>query len=108
MVLRAISDDYENMDQVILRDVAKNGAKLGLAVGRSDIVDALAGLIEDELAKAYFLPVRRNFKVCRRSMSSRSTSKHISTSQKRGWISIYPMTCGRPSTMMMMKIKPRV
>src|SRR5260370_35830312 len=55
MVLNAICDDYENVDQVILRDVAKNGAKLGLAVERSDIVAALADLIKDGLAKAYFL-----------------------------------------------------
>jgi hypothetical protein len=55
MVPNAICDDYENVDQVILRDVAKNGAKLGLAVERSDIVAALADLIKDGLAKAYFL-----------------------------------------------------
>jgi hypothetical protein len=55
MVLRTISDDYENVDQVILRDVAKDGAKLGFAVERSDIVGALAELIKDGLAKAYLL-----------------------------------------------------
>ena len=55
MVLNAICDDYENVDQVILRDVAKNGARLGLAVERSDVVAALAGLIKDGLAKAYLL-----------------------------------------------------
>jgi|SRR6185312_13048228 len=55
MVLRAISDDYENMDQVILRDVAKNGAKLGLAVGRSDIVDALAGPDRGRTGQGLFL-----------------------------------------------------
>ena len=40
MVLNAISDDYENVDQVILRDVAKGGAKLGLTVERSEIAGA--------------------------------------------------------------------
>ena len=55
MVLNAICDDYENVDQMILRDVAKHGAKLGFAVERSDIVGALAELIKDGLAKAYLL-----------------------------------------------------
>ena len=55
MVLNAISDDYENVDQVILRDVAQDGAKLGFTIERSDIVDALTELIENGLAKAYLL-----------------------------------------------------
>jgi hypothetical protein len=55
LVLNAICDDYENVDQVILRDVARDGAKLGLAVERSDVVGALAELIKGGLAKAYFL-----------------------------------------------------
>ena len=37
-VLNAICDDYDSVDQVILREVAKDGAKLGFAVERSDIV----------------------------------------------------------------------
>jgi hypothetical protein len=55
LVLNAISDDFENVDQVILRSVAEDGAKCGLTIDRSEIVDALAGLIEDGLAKAYIL-----------------------------------------------------
>ena len=55
LVLNSICDDYENIDQVILRDVAEEGAKRGLKIERSEIVDALAGLIEDGLAKAYLL-----------------------------------------------------
>jgi hypothetical protein len=55
MVLNAICDDYENVDQVILRDVAKDGAKLGFTIERSDIVNALYELIENGLAKAYLL-----------------------------------------------------
>jgi hypothetical protein len=54
-VLRVISDDYENVDQIILPDVAADGARCGLTIERSDVVDALAGLIEDGLAKAYLL-----------------------------------------------------
>lgn len=61
MVLNAICDDYENVDQVILRDVRKDCAKLGFTVERSDIVHALAGLIEDGLAKAYLLSGREPF-----------------------------------------------
>jgi len=55
MVLREISDDYENVDQIILPNVGKECAKLGFVVERSDIVDALADLIKDGLAQAYLL-----------------------------------------------------
>ncbi|HLM97960.1 MAG TPA: hypothetical protein VK335_01675 [Bryobacteraceae bacterium] len=55
LVLNAICDDYENVDQVILRDVAQDGAKLGLTLERSDVVEALASLVRDGLAKAYLL-----------------------------------------------------
>ena len=55
MVLNEISDDYENVDQIILPNVAKDGAKCGLTIQRSEIVDALARLIEDGMAKAYLL-----------------------------------------------------
>jgi hypothetical protein len=53
MVLDTISDDYENVDQIILPEVARDCAKLGFTVARSEIVDALAKLIEDGFAKAY-------------------------------------------------------
>ena len=55
LVLRSICDDFENIDQVILRDVAEGAARFGLTVERSEIVTALASLIEDGLAKAYLL-----------------------------------------------------
>ena len=55
LVLNSISDDYENVDQAILRDVAQDAAQLGITVDRSDIVAALAGLIAAGLAKAYNL-----------------------------------------------------
>jgi len=55
MVLIEISDDYENVDQLILPHVGEQAAKCGLAIKRSEIVDALAGLIQDGLAKAYLL-----------------------------------------------------
>jgi hypothetical protein len=54
-VLTTICDDYENVDQVILRDVAGKGAKRGFEVARAEIVDALAALMEEGLAKAYRL-----------------------------------------------------
>ncbi len=56
LVLRSISDDFENVDQVILRDVSKDGARCGLTIERSEVVNALASLIADGLAKAYHLP----------------------------------------------------
>src|SRR5277367_1342570 len=47
LVLNSICDDFENVDQRILRDVAEAGAKRGLIVERWEVVQALAGLIED-------------------------------------------------------------
>jgi hypothetical protein len=55
LVLNQICDDYENVDQIILPNVAKGGARCGLVIERAEIVAALAGLIEDGLAKAYLL-----------------------------------------------------
>lgn len=55
MVLNEICDDYENVDQIIFPQVARRAAKCGLAIERAEIVDALAGLIQDGLAKAYLL-----------------------------------------------------
>src|SRR6202035_5189880 len=52
LVLNAICDDYENVDQVILRDVAQNGTKCGLTIDRPEVVAALSRLIEEGHAKA--------------------------------------------------------
>jgi len=61
-VLDAICDDYENVDQVILRHVAGYCAKLGMAVYRSDVVKALHQLVESGMAKAYRLYSTEPFK----------------------------------------------
>ena len=61
LVLNSISDNFENVDQVILRDVAQDGAKCGLTIERSEVVHVLAGLVEDGLAKAYLLSGRDPF-----------------------------------------------
>jgi hypothetical protein len=42
MVLNEICDDYENVDQIIFPQVARQAAKCGLAIERPEIVDALA------------------------------------------------------------------
>jgi len=55
LVLNSIGDDFENVDQVILNHVARIGIKCGLTIERSEVVNTLAGLIEDGLAKAYLL-----------------------------------------------------
>ncbi|MGA1994826.1 MAG: hypothetical protein ABSH45_03515 [Bryobacteraceae bacterium] len=55
LVLNAICDDFENVDQVILPEVTRVGAKCGLAVHRSDVLEALCGLVGTGLAKAYHL-----------------------------------------------------
>src|ERR1043166_2244771 len=61
LVLDEISDDYENVDQTILLDVARDGAKLGLSIERADIVDALRSLIGDGLATAFLLSQREPY-----------------------------------------------
>jgi hypothetical protein len=61
LVLNEICDDYENVDQVILSHVSKLAAKCGLAIERSEIVEALAGLVQDGLAKAYTLSPHEPF-----------------------------------------------
>jgi hypothetical protein len=58
LVLSEIADDYENVDQCIFPYVSEECGKRGVKVERSDIVEALAGLIGDGLAKAYVLSSR--------------------------------------------------
>lgn len=58
LVLDVICDDYENVDQTILRDVAKGGAECGLAIGRTEVVNAIASLVAQGLAKGYILSCR--------------------------------------------------
>ena len=55
LVLNSICGDFENVDQIILRDVTRAGSRFEMTIERSDIVDALKGLIEDGFAKAYRL-----------------------------------------------------
>jgi hypothetical protein len=55
LVLYDISDDYENIDQCILRHVAMDGAKCGLTVARPEVVEALTWLVGKGLARAYIL-----------------------------------------------------
>jgi hypothetical protein len=80
--LSSICDDFENVDQMILGDVTSHGSKFGLMIERSDIVEALKGLIEDGLAKAYLLSVtmgRDPFAGELPGMPWRRVSKPIST-----------------------------
>jgi hypothetical protein len=45
MVLNEICDDFENVEQIILPNVAEQARKLGLVVQRNDIVEALRPLV---------------------------------------------------------------
>jgi hypothetical protein len=54
-VLGTIGDDYENIDQIILPNALRDGARCGVTINRGEIVEALAGLIENGFAKAYML-----------------------------------------------------
>lgn len=55
LILNSMCDDFENVDQVILRDVARVAAKCGLAVERPEVVQNLRALVEAGLVKAYEL-----------------------------------------------------
>lgn len=55
MVLNAMCDDFENVDQIILPVVARDCAKLGFTVERSEIVKTLGELVAAGMAKAYLL-----------------------------------------------------
>jgi hypothetical protein len=55
LILNSICDDFENVDQVILRDVAEVGTKCGLTIQRREIVEGLRQLVSSGLAKAYAL-----------------------------------------------------
>lgn len=63
LVLNTMTDDFENVDQVILRQVAQVGAKCGLTINRSQVVEAIRGLVEAGLARAYELSGRDPFSV---------------------------------------------
>lgn len=55
LVLDAICDDYENIDQVIRPRVAADCAKLAIPLDRTRLVETLSQLVADGLAKAYRL-----------------------------------------------------
>jgi hypothetical protein len=55
LVLNSICDDFENVDQTILRNVAETGASCGWKIERSEVVNALTTLVGDGLAQAYIL-----------------------------------------------------
>jgi hypothetical protein len=55
LILNSICDDFENVDQVILCDVAEVAAKCGITVERPEVVENLRSLVDAGLAKAYDL-----------------------------------------------------
>jgi|SRR5665213_70608 len=55
MVLSAMCDDFENVDQIILPVVARDCAKLGVSVERPEIVRTVGELVAEGLAKGYLL-----------------------------------------------------
>ena len=59
LVLETICDDFENVDQVILRYVVDIGAKCGVVIRRADVLEALRVLVEAGLAKPYDLRAAR-------------------------------------------------
>jgi hypothetical protein len=55
LILDSICDDFENVDQAILPQVAKVAAQCGLTIQRPEVVEGLAVLVHAGLAKAYDL-----------------------------------------------------
>lgn len=55
MVLNEICDDFEHVDHIIFPHVRDLASKRGLTVERTEVIDALTGLVQDGLAKAYEL-----------------------------------------------------
>lgn len=105
LALMEISDDFENVDQVILRHVAERGSRCGLKIARSEIVDALAGLIEDGLAKAYDLsaagtkdPFSTEIQGMPEINLVEENFKTYFYITRRGWISTWPAIRGGRST----------
>jgi hypothetical protein len=48
-------DDFENIDQIILPSVRRDGTELGLVIDRPEIVETVAELVNEGMAKAYLL-----------------------------------------------------
>ena len=61
LVLNAICDDFENVDQVILPEVAEQGSKCWLKIDRAEVVAALTALVHAGMAKAYDLGTDRTY-----------------------------------------------
>jgi hypothetical protein len=105
MVLNAMCDDFENIDQIILPVVARDCAKLGLAVERAEIVKTVSDLVMDGLVKAYDLSGtnRDPFSGELPGMPAvdivEEDFKTYFYPTKREWISICPTIPGGPSTM---------
>jgi len=55
LVLNSMCDDFENVDQMVLRHVSEVAAKCGLTVERPEVVKNLRALVDAGLAKAYDL-----------------------------------------------------
>jgi hypothetical protein len=110
MVLNEICDDYENVDQVIFSTVAKECAKLGWVIERSDIVSALAELIEGGLAKAYQLSGTEEPEELPGMLSLdvvKDYFKHTSVARKRDLTFKCPTTPGGPSMMKVSRSRNR-
>lgn len=62
LVLNAICDDYENIDQTILPTVIRDSAECGReGIDRPEIVEALTGLVGEGLAEAFTLSSHEPF-----------------------------------------------
>ncbi len=61
LIVNSMCDDFENVDQVILRDVAGVAGKCGLTVERPEVVQNLRALVERGLVKAYDLPATTGY-----------------------------------------------
>lgn len=58
LVMNAVCDDYENVDQTIISSVNRDGELLGITVVRAEVVEVLRELFEDGLVRAWRLASR--------------------------------------------------
>ena len=55
MVLGRICDDYENLDQTMLRELSRDAMRFGFHIERQEVIKVLRDLVSEGFAHAYLL-----------------------------------------------------
>ena len=103
LILNSMCDDFENLDQVILRDVAEVASKCGLTVEAPRWLTIYGRWLERDWRRRMTcpalpkIPSQAKSKVCRRSMFPKKTPVRTSTQRSREWQSTNRTGRGGPS-----------